>query len=105
MTLVSKCDHDKIGIGSGWTMLCRYVRRLLARVLTFIEFLGINSAMWFLVLGTKCASRKPCIMRLVKTQKICVAHVFLEPIKNSVSPRSMHLEAAYLKALLFAVDP
>ena len=59
MTLVSKCDHDKIGIGSGWTMLCRYVRRLLARVLTFIEFLGINSAMWFLVPGKKRASRKP----------------------------------------------
>ena len=52
MTLVSKCDHDKIGIG--WTMLCRYVRRLLASVLTFIEFLKINSKFNYAVFGKKC---------------------------------------------------
>ena len=32
--------------------------------------------------------------------KIRVSHVFLEPIKNCVSPRSALLEAAYLEALL-----
>ena len=62
MTLVSKCDHDKIGIGSGWTMLCRYVRRLLDRVLTFIEFLRINSKFSYAVLGSW---KKTCVSKTV----------------------------------------
>ena len=36
-----------------------------------------------------------------KSAKIQVSQVFLEPIQNRVSPRSVHLEAAYLKALLY----
>ena len=37
---------------------------------------------------------------LAKAEKICISQVFLETIQNRVSPRSVHLEAAYLKALL-----
>ena len=67
----------------------------------------------FLVPG----SQKPCIMSLVKTQKIhikwskslrysnfaeiSVSQVFLDPIQNRVSAWSVHLEAAYFEALLY----
>ena len=33
--------------------------------------------------------------------KICISELFLQPIQNPVSPRSTHLEAAYLEALLY----
>ena len=37
--------------------------------------------------------------------KIRVSQVFWEPIKNRVYPRSALLEAVYLKALLYQLDP
>ena len=35
-----------------------------------------------------------------KSEKIRKSQVLLEPIQNRASPRSAHLEAVYLKALL-----
>ena len=41
---------------------------------------------------------KPCICE--KMDKISVARVFLDPIKNHVSVKSVYVEAMYLEALL-----
>ena len=38
--------------------------------------------------------KKTCILRLIKTQKIPVPQVLLEPIQNSLAARSAHREVA-----------
>ena len=50
-----------------------------------------------------CISKKKCASSRLLT-KNRVSQVFWEPIKNRVCPRSVLLEAVYLKALLYNIN-
>ena len=57
----------------------------------FMESSMYSKASSYVVFGF---SKKTCILRLIKTQKIPVSQVFLEPIQNSLAARSAHREVA-----------